>query len=752
MLGARTRRDMRSSLPARLAMWRWRTDWEQVRGALVLAIVIVALGWALAMCFVDGPVLWRAVVTVVLIALALLVASAEWQPRTLGVVALSGVVLLGLIALGVGRSELERRNAEQAVGRLDRMAAALGELEVQPAGAGAIGSAAAWDAILLACARAADESAAPPNTCSEIARGHRLSAADEAAPASLPVAMDTARLRLAEYRQSVLGRPQDGAEVEAAGAALATAIADVATEPQTTVTALAALSAGGDAIVQYVIGDDLPLIGRDPPLVIETAGWILLAFAALMFWRVIAKRSFGELPGPVTISLNAGSLRTAGDAEMKIAEAAQRAAFRVAVLRNVTEPGALPGATAIQTLTDLLEVPGLDSWFAPVVNAVKTILAVPRGFKVSADVVPPESTNGRWVVLVRVTDLDSGKEVAVSTQTGDSDTRACRSAGYWAAAVVLSRSTRIPSWAGWDSQTSTALALYDEPESATPAGYVQALAKAPSSGVLLQKLAAAYALDGLLLESISMSARAVAAHPRYHVACYRLAGGINMLADRPLVWMAASLAERRRILGQLERALSAIRATTDCLASIKRATADIEGKGPPTADFYKAHFRGMAMAMFRRYRRDLRLLWILGRSLRRSERDIWWPRQIVGRSSIRSLSRWTVRSALLICEAGSATVRREEVRVIRGARRPSSHFQLSYNLACHFARRGDESAALTWLEASLERANSWQITDGWLDHDPDLRELRGTARYAWVAAQVRNQEEVRPDADEVAAA
>jgi hypothetical protein len=560
-------------------MKRFETDWEQIRGLLVLAAVVVALGWAVAICFADGTALWLGVITVVLITAALLVASAEWQPRTLSLLALLGIVLVGLITVSLGRTALEGRAGDQALEQLGRMDNAVRELDaIRTAGtmaSPAAGPAAA--AILLACERAASISTGESGKCPDaIADGRPMSAAaDRSAPGTLPVAMATARLRLAEYRADVLDQPEDAVEVEAAGTALAAAIAALSGEQPDPVSALDALSAGGDAIVESVIGED-------PPLVIETAGWVVLAIGALLIWRVIAKRSFGELPGPVTISLNSGAQRAATEAEIKISDAAQRAAFRVAVLRNVSEPGALPGAAAMQSLTDLLEVPGVDSWFAPLVAALKTILAVPRGFKVSADVVPPETKDGRWVVLVRVSDLDSGKEVGVSTQTGDSDIKACRSAGYWAAAVVLSRSSRIPSWASWDSQTSTALALYDEPDPAPAACYPQALAKAPSSGVLLQKLAAEYAINERLLDSVSMSARAVAAHPRYHVACYRLADGINMLADNPGEWMEASLAERRRILGQLERALTAIRADA---TGLTRISADFRtgGWGNPDA-------------------------------------------------------------------------------------------------------------------------------------------------------------------------
>jgi hypothetical protein len=168
---------------------------------------------------------------------------------------------------------------------------------------------------------------------------------------------------------------------------------------------------------------------------------------------------------------------------------------------------------------------------------------------------------------------------------------------------------------------------------------------------------------------------------------------------------------------------------------------------PPTAEFFVEHFHQLARAIFERYRRDLTLRGILGRSLRRGERDIWWPEQLFGKRSLRSLSTWTVRSALLICDAAGVTPD-DLAGVVGQARRRASHFQLSYNLARYWSRRRDVSRALTWLETSLERANSWQLTDGWLDVDPDLAPVRSTARYAWVAEQVRSTaDEGKADAD-----
>lgn len=536
------------------------------------------------------------------------------------------------------------------------------------------------------------------------------------AATTLPVSMAVARLRLAEYRQAVLNRAEDVVAVTAAKDALQVAVAQTAQSTDASTSLLDAAGAGANAVVSDIVRGE-------PPIVLETIGWVVLAAAALLFWRAIERRSFAQLAGPVTITLT-----PAKPPDDKTTDAALTAAFRTAVLRNLSEPGALPGASAIQPVTDLLELPGVDkTWFTPIVTAVKNVTTAPRGCAIAAEIVPPSPPTSKWRILVRVTDLATGAEVDVSTQQADTAVAACRAAGYWSSAVVLGRSTRIPGWAHWDKDTASALAIFDDPDTMEVADWAAATARAPSSGLLLMKLAQAHDLKGQQIESLTMAARAVAAHPRFMIARYRLAASLNMLGDDITPWSSCSWSTRRRLVQQIRRAGDAIGVTWP------------DGKQPAAALLPPAHptatdMHTLATAFYQRIDRDLRWSRVLLRSLRRNERDIWWAAGLTkfGRNGPRYRAKWSVRSARLVSPTDSVSYSQVETQALR----TWSWFQLSYNLACYHARRDEHDKALTWLETSLERPGSWQITDGWLNVDPDLEPIRGTARYAWVRDQV----------------
>lgn len=498
---------------------------------------------------------------------------------------------------------------------------------------------------------------------------------DSESDRTLAVAMAAERLELAKYRQAVLGRAEDDAAVQQATAALTSVQTEPPSPATETYSVVDAMVAGAQAIATA-------LSEPGPPILIEMAGWILLALLALGFWRVVERRSFGQLPGPVTIELktatsslaspgengeggkdggndgaaseapptSAGRAESGGEpspAPAKPDVAAQQAVFRVALLQNLTEPGALPGASALLPLTDLLEIPGVkQTWLTPLVTAIKSILAAPRGCAVSGDVVPPGKPGADWVVLVRVSDVATGEEVDVCTQVGKTDVQACLAAGYWAATVVLARSTRIAGWARWNKNTAAALAAFDDPSTRTIDDLKKAVALAPASGVLLQKLAARYDLEKRLVDSLSLSARAVAAHPRYTVARYRLAGSLNMFADNVAEnWLPASISEKRRLMGQLKRASGAV--NIDWTAPMIRLA------GTDSAVESATIFRKLAKAFFNDLIRDSSRRGLLTRALRRSERDAWWLAGVAkfGKFSPGQVARWSVKSAALICDS-----------------------------------------------------------------------------------------------------
>ncbi len=174
-----------------------------------------------------------------------------------------------------------------------------------------------------------------------------------------------------------------------------------------------ALTTGADEVIQ-----DLPF--QDGSRVaLDIAGWLILAAFAFVFWRVVERRSAQQLPGPVTMELtvaksprmprtngttastngaaNGTALQSASgtgtaslDGGVGTDPDAQLAVFRAALLQNVVEPGAVPGAPALLPLTDLAaELPIAATWLTPIASVIKNLFAVPTGYKVLGEVVSP---------------------------------------------------------------------------------------------------------------------------------------------------------------------------------------------------------------------------------------------------------------------------------------------------------------------------------------------------------------------------
>lgn len=550
----------------------------------------------------------------------------------------------------------------------------------------------------------------------------------------VPVALALVRLRLAEYRQAVLARDEDAKAVEDA----ATALADTqATSPSAEVRTIGVLEAVRVGANHVLTGANrMPTSGLAST--IEPAMWVLLAVLAAGFWRWVERRSARQLPGPVKVELTPfkGSGTDTSDE--------QKVAFRTAVLRNLAEPSAMPGATALQSLSDLVEIAGPASGsLGKLFAALRSAVQAPVGYGIAGEVVPPaDASTGPWTVLVHVTDLAGRRNETVATVSGATAPSACRAAGYWAASTVIERCARLPGWTRWSAASSTALAAFDDTGrvggvAPSTSDLAAAAARAPASGVLLHRWADACDLDGNHLEALSLYARAVAAHPRFPAARYRLAVAVSMLARSPESWLESGASERRRIAGQLDRACSAMGLGDDALHGA-RLLATAQGVEPQLGT--------LAEELFAQLRRDTNARSVLARALRASERDYFWPpgRAKLGPEGTWSRRAWLVRAAAL----GAANHRPskkalEEVR--RRAERPGSFWQLSYNLACYYATTGANDTALTWLERALERPEAGQMAGGWLGVDPDLENLRGEPRFQWVVGQVDDSRKVVPD-------
>lgn len=93
------------------------------------------------------------------------------------------------------------------------------------------------------------------------------------------------------------------------------------------------------------------------------------------------------------------------------------------------------------------------------------------------------------------------------------------SAGYWAAATVISNDRTVPAWASWSPSTYRALAALDgvaglEPEDRLPL-LAEAVGHDPDSGLILMKLANELELASKPLAALQLSVRAVICHPHY---------------------------------------------------------------------------------------------------------------------------------------------------------------------------------------------------------------------------------------------
>ena len=198
-------------------------------------------------------------------------------------------------------------------------------------------------------------------------------------------------------------------------------------------------------------------------------------------------------------------------------------------------------------------------WLEKLVAALKSIFDESYGYEAFADVIPPTAVDGEWKVLVRMHDVASGRQVALKTVTGKDAATACRGAGYWAAATVLERSTRIPGWAAWSADTYQALNAYESTRTKEiqTAEDVQeltsAVAHAPQSGLLLHKLADALDLKPEHAQALGLYARAVSAHPRYTTARYRMAVSVTTLAREPESWLSQPFTEPACGSGQKSR-------------------------------------------------------------------------------------------------------------------------------------------------------------------------------------------------------
>jgi hypothetical protein len=735
------------------SVWRY-ADMEQLVGFAALVVPIAAIVVLVVMISVDWSAASRAGIGFGAIAVALWLISRQWTPRVIRVFGVASVILFAFLLVDIGRGRgglLDRTTAS-----LDRASAAVAAFDRSPP--------------------LSDDGVAPKTgpTHKAIGKARGAFRLFETPPTTLSeereleVSLETLRLEMGKLATAA------GEETEE-GALLQTAIGDI----KNTVEHVRAGEAGLVDVLREggeTISADLPGQGRFN-FALDAFGWVLLALAALAVWKIVERRSSQQMPGPVTLTFNgtepgepkdekgekgekgdekadkagakkpddggspkssaaatpaaqeAESAKSSEDTEKEAKPDSQETAFRTAVLQNLSEPATIPGSVETGApITDLLELAGgIGKPALKILTSLRTLVAKPGGYAVLGDAVAPEGKGKPWKVLVRVVDRATSTQVSVETVTGKTALQACKAAGFSAAAEILSRSSRIPSWARWSPVNASTLSAYQEEGDLKD--LEDALRSDPTSGILLNKVGSRYELDGRQLDALVLYARAVTAHPRYLTGGYRFAVSLNLISCNLDQWKKAPVSTRKRVIRQLERACERLKLADPELPSETGSD-----------DLLKDRFRTLSGKVFARLLDDAstaRLPWL---TLRRSERQARWPQLMsIHRFSYGAAARekWLVRSARVITSVNDRDLQRVEAR----AKNPKSWWQVSYNLACYHSRQNQPEVAVTWLEMALERAGSGLMGGSWLMEDPDLKSLEGLPRFKWVVSQVPPDEE-----------
>jgi len=522
-----------------------------------------------------------------------------------------------------------------------------------------------------------------------------------AKPVPLSDALHDLEVTLAAYRSAVA--PDDKTLKEQAVAVAAKEVKPLEISLWTTAVA------GPPAIIQSVGESDSLALVPGP------VGWILIGLMALMVMRSLMRINAAQMPGPVTIG-------EGGDAELK-------GVLRLAVLKNLKTPAAAPGSAVAQSITDLAGFAGpeatvLSKMFAALSNAISPT----QGYVVDVDVVAGErtstdkSTDKSTVptkVLVRLSAASSKASVGSRIFERESAPQAMQSAGLWAAGFLLRRSTRVPSWASWTEGTAEALDTANA-EAPDLAELENAARTAPSSGWVLVLYGNELELAGRTLDAVGVYARAVAAHPRYLIARYRLAVALGMSAhESAKAWTAAPLASRAALVRSLRQVAKRLDVADDLVSPLQTETDP-------------AKIKDLARQLLATIGEDMSWWRSWAGSLRRSERSMdwlgWWSG---GRRSNRS-TKWLAKSAQLVY--GGTEVDGVD-DVVAEAQRPDSSWQVSYNLACHYAA-DSPTAALDALELCLGRPGIEDLKADWVEQDPDLHGIATTPRFAAFCAQL----------------
>ena len=514
-------------------------------------------------------------------------------------------------------------------------------------------------------------------------------------------------------------------QVDAREKALADALA-ARDNPTPAVGVVDVVREGGNAVVRR-----LPLVDRrDVPYELSLVGWLVVAGLAIVGYRHLEIVNGTDGLGPVRVK------GPDDDIEQ----------FRTYLMWNVREPGAVPGAGALKPVTDLLGatsagVPGA-AWLQKLIEALTAAVAIDHGYTVQFDVLSQATPTTKATVAVRVHVTRTGQLIGQHVGTQDTTREAERSAAYWAAAVILGRSRKVPDWAEWSADTSDSLAAYFERSDANPENIDklrEAVQKAPTSGLLCLDLANAEAIRGNQFQAFQLALRVATLHPRYIASRYRLAVTASLLAsDLGRHWDDVGQPDREEVLAALDRYQ---RPPTALVAALR---------DDPGGNARAELLCRFGLDELEVLRTDTTRRRVVFKALRQRERSYWFElvRPAIGRKSLRAQFRQSIESCKPAVKArGDLPVEEDELRMqLHRVLDPRTLWLVPYNLACcnaiwqrhdqaHPASEpplghGDHAAeAVRLLEIAVERPGSFQLNVAWLDADPDLESLRNDPRF-----------------------
>ena len=354
--------------------------------------------------------------------------------------------------------------------------------------------------------------------------------AEAASPAPPPAATTTSTAPPDDATGSATGDGVDvPADVDTADVLGAAAVTEVLRVQRSEVRAHEAIVRGADEILSFASGPSHFAEFR-----FSAIAWLVLLAAALFWYRQLEIRAGAHRLGPVDVQFEpvggADSIPAGEEGARRLPTTPAEALFKEAVIRNVPEPGAVPGSGALAPVGDLVAQSDLPnkSMAGAVIELLQTVFATKGGFTVTCSI---RTANGRHSAFVRLRDTRTGNHLASRVTEGDSPEDAARLAGFWIAGWIIWRSAYVPSWAQWSEDDAAScintgweqtndLVLSMTGEFADDENGLHTV-----NAMILAQRAYAHQLSATKgrnhLAALEDFARAVHRRPRYPVARYR---------------------------------------------------------------------------------------------------------------------------------------------------------------------------------------------------------------------------------------